>query len=143
MKKTVSSIIALLVCAAAWGQKYKDSYAFDLKGDVKMCVTTYPSGNKDTIRFTEEGALVDGRKEVIRTEDGLPKTIITKRDTDDMADSPLLLLALLFYDNSNDTTQYVFMGGDFVPQKIRKRNKPVPIRQWRCGRHAPRIAGEE
>lgn len=109
MKKTLSITVALLVCAAAWGQKYKDSYAFDLKGDVKMCVTTYPDGHKDTLRFTEEGALADGRKEVVRTEEGLPKTIITKQDDDGMAENPLGLLALLFYGNSNDTTEYVFM----------------------------------
>lgn len=109
MKKTLSITVALLVCAAAWGQKYKDSYAFDLKGDVKMCVTTYPDGHRDTLRFTEEGALADGRKEVVRTEDGLPKTIITKQDDDGMAENPLGLLALLFYGNSNDTTEYVFM----------------------------------
>ena len=89
MKKTLSFTIALLVCAAAWGQKYKDCYAFDLKGDVRICVTTHPDGHRDTLRFTEEGALADGRKEVVRTEDGLPKTIITKQGDDGMAENPL------------------------------------------------------
>lgn len=109
MKKTLSFTIALLVCVAAWGQKYKDCYAFDLKGDVRICVTTHPDGHRDTLRFTEEGALADERKEVVRTEDGLPKTIITKQEDDGMAENPLGLLALLFYGNSNDTTEYVFM----------------------------------
>ena len=45
MRKTVAFIITILLCTAAFGQKYKDCHAFDLKGDVKSCTTTYPSGD--------------------------------------------------------------------------------------------------
>ena len=111
MRKTVAFIITILLCTAAFGQKYKDCHAFDLKGDVKSCTTTYPGGDKVVLHFTEEGALVDDKKEVVRDADGFPKIMVRKHDIDSIAEDPLLLFAMTFlYDTGNDTTEYVFVG---------------------------------
>ena len=111
MRKTVAFIITILLCIAAFGQKYKDCHAFDLKGDVKSCTTTYPGGDKVVLHFTEEGALVDDKKEVVRDTDGFPKIMVRKHDIDSIAEDPLLLFAMTFlYDTGNDTTEYVFVG---------------------------------
>lgn len=110
MKKTVAFVIAILLCTAAFGQKYKDCHAFDLKGNVKSCTITSPSGHKTTLHFTEDGALVDDEKEIIRDADGFPKTIIQKHNADSVAANPLLMLMMIAYDYSSDTTEYVFVG---------------------------------
>lgn len=81
MRNIISLLLFVHFCTTtSYAQKYKDPSAFDLKGPIRSCITTHQAGNKDTIYFTKDGALIDKNVKVQRDRNGRPLLIIKETD---------------------------------------------------------------